>query len=288
MNDVAETEMPLLRRARARAGALKRRADAFRRGLQARDIDLGDMEKILDDLDVRNEHMLVVYSGWQTLRLQAKPNELIELLLSRLAKDGCLAFPTAPFDGTLLDYLRKKPTFDLKYSPSCRGLLTEVARRRKDSFRTPQPACPFSIIGAGARELAVAQRDYSSAYSEDSFLAECQRRNALAITLGLPWSQNSAMHYVEKRMNDQLGAFSTDLLPYRIKDGDKIIEAESEYLRPCYRDRRHVYRALRKKTSFKEFRRYGVDYTRARENDTFEAYASAIQHGKFRLLAPRS
>ena len=89
-------------------------------------------------------------------------------------------------------------------------------------------------------------------------------------------------------MNDRLDVFSTELLPYRIKDGDRIIEAESEYLKPCYRDRRYVHRVMRKKKSFKEFRRHGVDYSRALENDTFDAYASAVENGKFRRLTPRA
>lgn len=268
----------------ARARVLKRRGEALRHRLLARDIGLADMERILDDLDVHDERLLVVYSSWQTLRLQAKPGQLIDLLRSRLSPDGILAFPTAPFGGTLLEYLQKNPTFDLKRSPSCRGLLTEVARRRKDAFRTPQPAAPYSLIGEGAEELARAQQDLTSAYAPDSFLAESHRRNGLALTLGLRWTQNTLMHYVEKCMDDRVGGFSEERLPYRIKDGDRIIEAESEYLLECVRDRRSVYRIIRTKPSFKEIRRHDVPYSRVREQDTFDAYAAAIEAGRFRRV----
>ena len=132
-----------------------------------------------------------------------------------------------------------------------------------------------------AAPLARAHEDMSSGYSEDSFMAESHRRNSVSLTLGLP-TQSTLMHYVEKRLDEQLGSFSEDRLPYRIKDGDELLEAESEYLLPCTRDYKAIGRLLGSRASHRAVRRYHVPYSSIRERDAFDAYAQAIQDGLIR------
>lgn len=250
--------------------------------LAAREIDLPVLEGILEDFRITNERLLVVYSSWENLRLAAPPNQLIELLRSRLAPEGCLAFPTAPFKDRLKDYLLPNPVFDLQRTPSCRGLLTEIARRRKDSRRTPQPGCPYSLIGKSAGQYAEMQKDLTSPYSEDSFLAEVHRQNGLILTLGVNFIWNSGVHYAEKKQDEKLRVFSKERLPYSIKNGTTTIATESEYLHVCQRDWQFIHRAYRRRPSFSEIRRYGVDYSCVRETDSFAVFTEAIDRGYIR------
>ena len=261
---------------------LLRRASRLRKKLLQRNIELADIGRLLDEFEIRSEEMLVVYSSWEELRLKAPPNELINVLKARLSADGCLAFPTAPFAGRLKEYLLTRPLFDVRRTPSCRGLVTEIARRRLDAFRTPQPGCPFSLIGPAAKRLAGMQKDYSSPYSEDSFLAECHRRNALILTLGLNFIQNSGVHYAEKQMNHQLGLFSGERLPYSIRLDEQIIAAESEYLFEADRDWRFIHDGYRRQASFHERELHGTSYSRIRENESFSVFCEAIRQGKIR------
>jgi aminoglycoside N3'-acetyltransferase len=247
-----------------------------------RPVALDAIAGLLDDFAVRAEDLLVVYSSWESMHLRATPNELIELLLARLSRQGCLAFPTAPFDGRLLDYLLTKPVFNLRTSPSCRGLLSEVARRRRDARRTLHPGCPFSLLGPGQHSFARQQADFSSAYTEDAFLAECHRRNALILTLGLDFVQNSGVHYAEKRLDAKLGLFSRERLPFEVRDGEHLLRAETDYLFEAERDWDYIHREYRRRPSFREQELRGVSYSRVREHDSYEVFVEAIRKGKIR------
>lgn len=247
-------------------------------------LDLANVHAVLDKFGVTDVGLLIVYSAWEKMRLEMHPNKFIDALLDRISGNGCLAFPTASFPGMFKDYLASAPEFNVQRDPSCRGLLSEIARRRKDSLRTLHPGAPFSLLGPDAERYATLQSDFTSPYTEDSFLAEAHRQNAMILTVGVNFIQNTSVHFVEKRLDQRLGLYSRERLPFTIRDGESVIRAETHYLYPASRDWEYVHAGYKDSPSFHEAQIDGVDFSCIRENDSYRVFETAILSNHIRCV----
>lgn len=70
------------------------------------------------------------------------PDMVLDSFILSVGKEGTLLFPTYNFDFT------KGIMFDIKNTKSETGVLTEVARKRKDFIRTEHPLFSFAVCGA--------------------------------------------------------------------------------------------------------------------------------------------
>lgn len=88
------------------------------------------------------------------------PDIILESFLKAIGEKGTLLLPTFNFEFT------KGRTFDVRYSVSENGILTETARKRIDSVRTAHPLFSFAVLGH-QREKFASLENYT-AFGKDS------------------------------------------------------------------------------------------------------------------------
>jgi aminoglycoside N3'-acetyltransferase len=105
--------------------------------------------KTLLNLSVPQDRVVYLHSSmdWLT-RAGISLREAVDALIEwTQVAGGTLVFPAFPFRGSHEEYLRSKPTFDVRRTPTRVGLLNETLRRRGGVKRSLDP--DLSVIALG-------------------------------------------------------------------------------------------------------------------------------------------
>lgn len=166
-----------------------------RRPVKAGPIPLARLEAAIRGLgDIAGRHVLV-HSAWDSLsRVEAKPSQIVELLLELIGKEGTLIMPTHP----LLTERNGEVVYDVKRSPSAVGLLTECLRRMPGSVRSPSPEAPVSALGKDAAEYGRDFREESkgTSYGRGSPYARVAEREGRSLFLGIAFMRANTLEHV--------------------------------------------------------------------------------------------
>src|SRR6516162_9493459 len=103
----------------------------FRRELAAgHPLKLEEVQAVLDQLGIGSGDRLSVHSHSAVLaQVQGGITALLEHLKERVTPKGLLWMTTSPFRGSMWEYARTDPIFDVRRTPSQMGLITELFRR---------------------------------------------------------------------------------------------------------------------------------------------------------------
>ena len=123
----------------------------------------------------------------------AKPS--IDLILDSLTEavtnEGTILFPLFNFD------FPEKKFFDFRNTPSQMGILTEIARKKKNAIRTGHPIYSFCALGKHSREFQGI--DNESGYGFDSPFAKINEMDGKIAVIGLDDQHSmTSYHYVEE------------------------------------------------------------------------------------------
>ena len=109
--------------------------------------------------------------------LAIKPDDILRSFLSVLGPEGTLLIPVFNFSFTI------GVPFDIRYTPSEMGALSEVARNNSGAVRTGHPV--YSFVAIGFNSLAFNGVDNRSAYSDESPFGILKRMNGKIASLDL-------------------------------------------------------------------------------------------------------
>jgi aminoglycoside N3'-acetyltransferase len=173
-------------------------------------LSLTDIREALDRLEICRGDLLLVHSSANTLFESGirsdrdTPSDpityseaIVDLLIEHIGPHGTLLMPTEP-PGDVFLISRNQVVFDYRRTPSNRGLITELFRRRSDVVRSVHPR--YNITGRGplADEL---MRDHhrSVPYTmdENSPWYKFTQRNGKVLMLGPGLDNNSLVHLPE-------------------------------------------------------------------------------------------
>ena len=88
------------------------------------------LAEILSILRVPHQGILYVQSSINWLqKIGLELSEVLNTLQDWVKPAGTLVMPSYPYRGTHLDYLRRKPIFDVRHTPVKIGLIPEIFRR---------------------------------------------------------------------------------------------------------------------------------------------------------------
>jgi len=149
-----------------------------------RRIALDTLQEALVRMGISEGDFLLVHSSWAGMRnLEAKPSAVIEMILELIGSSGTLAMPTAPLS---IDY-GGEALYEIEYTPSSMGLLTESFRRRKDTIRSPCPLATISAHGPLAEQLSRDFREESgnTAYGLGSPYEQLVAEQGKVLVLGI-------------------------------------------------------------------------------------------------------
>ena len=122
-------------------------------------IEIKKIKQLLIENGIKQGDILLVHSSLKSLmNSEARKNQdsklspfeysskLIDMLFSLVGDKGTILMPTEGIKNPLRFSYENK-TFDYRFTPSLRGLITEIFRRKKNSFRSEMPL--MNLTGAG-------------------------------------------------------------------------------------------------------------------------------------------
>jgi aminoglycoside 3-N-acetyltransferase len=146
------------------------------------------------DLIEKGDTVLIHSSIGRTCRDRNwTPTDILETLLEKVGSEGTLVFPSFTF----YDWCHLGE-FDIRYTPSRMGALSEKARRYPGAVRSAHPAMSFVAIGKEADRFNVDNREGWGYRSPFAIITEMNAKIALIDLhdqVGM-----SAHHYIENEV----------------------------------------------------------------------------------------
>lgn len=126
--------------------------------------------------------------------IKLTPEDIFYSFLDAIGENGTILFPCFDIN------IKKNMEFDIKNSKSKMGILSEIARNYKDSFRTKHPLYSFAVIG-NKKNLFYKCDEETGVGKGSPFNIVHQNDGKIAV---LNLNEKSSMtfyHYVEKMHN---------------------------------------------------------------------------------------
>jgi aminoglycoside 3-N-acetyltransferase len=187
--------------------------------------------KGLRKLGMGNGDLVTMHSSLKSLgHVEGGAPTVIQALLETIGPQGTILMPafTFPLGG------QAEPIFDVRETPSCVGLITEVFRREYATHRSIHLSHSFSAAGPLAAELTVHRLDITPC-GEDSPLDKFTRHGGKILLLGVGYNSCTAFHVVEERMKTRYMRFKVNpKAKYRVNGEvfplpSKIVERSFSY-----------------------------------------------------------
>lgn len=137
--------------------------------------------------------VIMVHSSYKSLGgVEGGADTVIDALKELVGAEGTVLFPTFDFHCWTEGHY-----FDIKETRSKMGIITELARRRREAMRTPHPIYSFAVIGKLKEEFA--QCDDKEGFGKGSALALFHKHNGIVISVGVDDLNNTftITHYTE-------------------------------------------------------------------------------------------
>jgi aminoglycoside 3-N-acetyltransferase len=157
-----------------------------------------DVHDLLAALHVPRNAILYVQSSADWIRKGGfDPNDVLPALREWIGPNGTLVMPSYPTRATHLEYLRGRPVFDVRHTPSAMGLITEMFRRAPGAARSLDPDFPISAEGGDADEIVRTDLSSPDPFGASSTYARLIARDATLVGLGVSLNTNSFIHVID-------------------------------------------------------------------------------------------
>ena len=123
---------------------------------------------------------------------------VVEALLNCVGPKGTVMVPTQPFRGSEYVYMKARPTFDVRSTPSLVGAITEAVRHHPRALRSLHPSHPVAAIGPLAVPLL---RDHEKAATSCGLGTPFFRNiveGGYILLLGVDNRRNTTLHTIEE------------------------------------------------------------------------------------------
>jgi aminoglycoside 3-N-acetyltransferase len=176
--------------------------------------------------------LLLIHSSFSPIKMFFEsPMVFLEEVLNYLGPEGTLLIPTFNFTSWTGSHY-----FDILETPSEMGIVTEIARIRKDGRRTKHPIYSFMVFGKLQKEFMAC--DDQEAFGNNSIFALFHKLNGHIMSVALNFNSSfSLQHYVEikagityRRIKEFSGIYiDTDRTP-RLKSYSMFVRAQSNFI----------------------------------------------------------
>jgi aminoglycoside 3-N-acetyltransferase len=109
---------------------------------------------------------------------------VIDALNRMLGDRGLIAMPAFPIVGTAIEYLRNRPVFDVRTTPSAMGAISECFRQREGTVRSIHPTHSVSVCGLGAADLIATHHQAATPFGDGTPFAGLIERDAYQVWFG--------------------------------------------------------------------------------------------------------
>jgi aminoglycoside 3-N-acetyltransferase len=128
-----------------------------------------DLRRQLSEMGIAAGDSVLVHSSLSKMGyIAGGPGTVIQALLDSVGPLGNVLMPTSPNDGRQLDYVRDLDVFDVLYTPSRLGIISETFRKHPRAIRSGSATEPVSCIGADAEHFVSGHIDQQTPYDDES------------------------------------------------------------------------------------------------------------------------
>lgn len=178
---------------------------------------LADLEARLREIGLGSGDVVMVHIGMKHLKgINGTPEDVIDLLLDIIGKEGTLMMPSMPFQTTLWHYVTSDEVTDLRTSPSAMGLVTELYRQRPGVARSSHPTHPILSFGPATHELLKDHSKSATPCGKHSPFHKLHQINGKILLLGTGIYTNTFYHYLEEVFEQGLPSGVLSREPFNI------------------------------------------------------------------------
>ncbi len=252
------------RRAKSRVkGRIKDLRQRYARTFRA--FDGAALERALRGLGLRPGDTLLVHSSWDAFAgFAGKPTEVIAAFQRVLTHEGTLLMPTIPFTGTAVEYVSRRPLFDVARTPSRVGLLTELFRRSAGVVRSVHPTHAVAAWGRDAAALCEGHERCATPCGAGSPYMRLLERGGKVLLAGADIDSLTLWHALEEALESTLpeSPFTRESfeLVSRLPDGS-LATTTTRLFDPSVSRRRNLFKLvpeLSRQSAWRESRLGGL------------------------------
>jgi aminoglycoside 3-N-acetyltransferase len=136
--------------------------------------------------------------------------------------DALVAMPAFPFQGSVLEYLRGDPCFDVRSTPSAMGALSERFRRLPGTARSLHPTHSVAARGPGAAELVAGHESAATPFGAGTPFERMLERALVQVWFGTGMHAFTVYHTFECLLGDRfpIRVFLDEPVAVRCVDAD--------------------------------------------------------------------
>lgn len=127
--------------------------------------------------------------------------------------EGLMVFPTHTWSTVYAE----QPSYSVEHTACCTGIVPELARKRKDGFRSGHPTHSVVAFGKEAEAFVAGDEKFGTPCARDSAWGRLLDRDATILLVGVGMNRNTFLHGIEEwvgvpnRISDKAYVLSSNL-----------------------------------------------------------------------------
>ena len=136
---------------------------------------------------------------------QGTPQQVIDCVLTIIGPFGNLLMVSMPYTGSSFGYLKDRPIFDVRKTPSRMGIISEIFRMEKNVLRSLSPSHPILALGPKAKWIIADHEKTMYPCGRGSPFEKILKLNAKALLFDMsPEGISTFFHHVEDTFKEHL------------------------------------------------------------------------------------
>ena len=174
---------------------------------------------ILDKLNIKCDDTILIHSSLKNIGpIEGNASGLIDTLCNYLNK-GLLIFPTHTWNIMNKDNM----IFNCQKTPSCVGMLTNIALNTKGFIRSTHPTHSVCAYGIKAKEYIKNDLTATTPVGPNNCFGILKNYNAKILFLGAPLSKNTFIHSIEEEFKVP-NLFTDHIFHFISQNNDQLID----------------------------------------------------------------
>lgn len=188
-----------------------------------------DLVAQLRKLGVQEGDVLLVHSSLSKIGyVEDGAQTVVNALIEAVGLEGHILMPTSPNNGLQLDYVHNHDLFDVRYSPSKLGAITECFREHPGVKRSWSPTEPVSCWGKNAEAFVSGHRGKLTPYDKDSPFYKVAEAKGKILYIGVTLiNAGTSLHLLEDAVeNFMFPVYHHEIFRMKIRDEEGNIHEQ--------------------------------------------------------------
>jgi aminoglycoside 3-N-acetyltransferase len=174
----------------------------------------------LHQLGIDPKGTLLVHASYKSIgEVENGPDTVLETLIEYM-KDGLLVFPSHTW--ATID--ANNPVYSVNDTPTCIGIIPELARKKPGGFRSAHPTHSVVAFGKDAKAFVQGDEYFDTPCARSSAWGKLLDRNATILLLGVGMNRDTFIHGIEEWLDlPERLTEEKEMLISILFDGTKVI-----------------------------------------------------------------